>query len=221
MPLSRMSASCSSVTSLPCSMESAPASMAVRMLDASIACTATFRCWRWASSTAAASSGTMTVRPGGAAAATTGGGPTCLIRPPSISTAAGDSTFPVFGSSSRCALTRVSAAGDGAQSAVDAMRPRIAAETSIFAIAAFHGIEQLLRVVPDPVLEHDLHVLHVGDAGGRIALDHDQVRALSHRDRADLILPAEVGRAVERGDPDRLHRGEAGLDQQLDLPLIA
>jgi phage FluMu protein Com len=59
MPLSRICLSCTSVASLPCSIESAPASIAVCILVESIACTATFRCTRCASSIAAASSGTV------------------------------------------------------------------------------------------------------------------------------------------------------------------
>src|SRR5213078_4382229 len=59
MPLACICLSCASVTSLPCSMESAPASIAVCMLLLSTAWTATLRCWRCASSTTAASSGTV------------------------------------------------------------------------------------------------------------------------------------------------------------------
>src|SRR5262249_16884357 len=89
------------------------------------------------------------------------------------------------------------------------------------AVMAPDGIEQLLRVVTDAVLEDDLDVLDVRDARRRVALDHDQVRVLPGRDRTDLPVAAEEDRAVQRRDPDRLDRREPGLDQQLDFPLIA
>src|SRR4029077_10184232 len=58
----------------------------------------------------------MILMPAGALACTCEGGPTSLILPFSISTAAGESTFPVRGSSRRPAFTRVRGAGDWAAS---------------------------------------------------------------------------------------------------------
>ena len=54
MPLVRICLSCASVTPLPCSMESAPASIAIWMLEGGKTWTATLRCWWCASSTMAA-----------------------------------------------------------------------------------------------------------------------------------------------------------------------
>src|SRR5262252_6232323 len=39
---------------------------------------------------------------------------------------------------------------------------------SVLAVPSLYGFEQLLRVVPDAVLEDDLHVFDVGDPHGRI-----------------------------------------------------
>ena len=49
----------------------------------------------------------------------------------------------------------------------------------VLAIMAFHGIQQLLRVVPDAVLEDDFYVFDVRDSRGRIALHHHEVRVLT------------------------------------------
>src|SRR6266568_6538306 len=91
----------------------------------------------------------------------------------------------------------------------------------IFSIVALHRFEQLFGVVSDAVLEDDFDVFDIRDARGGIALHHHEVRVLSGRDRADLILAAEKDRTVQRRDPNRLDRCESGLHQQLDLPLIA
>src|SRR5512132_1564113 len=47
-----------------------------------------------------------------------------------------------------------------------------------------HRFDQLRGVVPDALLEHDLHVSHIGDARRRIPGDHHEVRVLSHGDRS-------------------------------------
>src|SRR5207248_4911424 len=56
----------------------------------------------------------MILASAGACVCMCAGGPTSLILPPSIRTAAGESTFPVRGSSRRLALTRVFEAGASA-----------------------------------------------------------------------------------------------------------
>src|ERR1041384_6544061 len=97
----------------------------------------------------------------------------------------------------------------------------MSAGDSVLAVAGFDRGEQLLGVEADAVLEHDLDVLDVLDPGRRIALDHDEVGVLADRDAADPVLAAEVDRAVERRDLDRLDRREPGLDEELDLALVA
>ena len=83
-----------------------------------------------------------------------------------------------------------------------------------------HRCDQLRRVVADALLEHRLDLADVADRRRRIAVDHDQVGLLADRDAADALVAAEILRAVQRRDRDRLERREAGIDQQLDLPLI-
>ena len=57
-------------------------------------------------------------------------------------------------------------------------------------------------------------------AAGLPLHDH-QVGILARRDRADAVGEPEIGRAVQRPDADRFDRCEAGLDQQLELALVA
>src|SRR6185437_1011866 len=83
------------------------------------------------------------------------------------------------------------------------------------------GLDQLRRVVAHPVLEHQRDVLDVADVLRRIALDQYQVGRLAHVDRTDLLVGAHEARAVQGGDPDRLHRRKAGFHQQLHFALVA
>src|ERR1041385_1603575 len=98
---------------------------------------------------------------------------------------------------------------------------RRASSCSVLSVAPPDRREELLRIEANAVLEHDLDVLDVGDPGRRVALDHDQVGVLADGDAADAVLAAEVLRAVERRDLDRLDRREPALDQELDLALVA
>src|SRR5438105_12675449 len=82
-------------------------------------------------------------------------------------------------------------------------------------------IEQLFRVVSDAILENDLDVFDIGDVSGRITFHDDEVRILSDGNRADVIVAPEEDRTVQSGDANCLDRCEAGVDQQLDLTLIA
>src|SRR6185312_16897702 len=63
---------------------------------------------------------------------------------------------------------------------------------------SLHGRDELCGVVADSLLEHDLDVLEVGNARGRIAVQHDEIGLLAGGDRSDLVRPAEERRAVER-----------------------
>src|SRR5262249_50860273 len=109
----------------------------------------------------------------------------------------------------------------GSVGATTAASRRRTSSCSVFFVAAFHRRQQLFGIEPDPVLEHDLDVLDIGDPGRWVALDHDEVGALADRDASDPIVATEVLRTVERGDLDRLDRREPGLDEQLDLALVA
>src|SRR5262245_16187667 len=82
------------------------------------------------------------------------------------------------------------------------------------------GLDQLRRIVADTLLEDCLDFADVSDLRGRVARQHDQVRLLPDRDRADLLCAAQVGRAVQGADLDRLERREPALDQQLDRALV-
>src|SRR4029077_7694879 len=86
---------------------------------------------------------------------------------------------------------------------------------------SLHRIEQLFLVVSDAVLENDFDVFDISDTSGRITFHHHQVRILSDGNRADAIVASEEDRAVQSGDANGLHRWKAGVDQQLDFPLIA
>ena len=93
---------------------------------------------------------------------------------------------------------------------------------SILPIPPAHRGDQLGAVVADAVLEDDLDLLDVGDAARRDRPSTTTRSAsLPGAMRADPAGEAEVGRAVQGGDPDRLDRREASLDQQLDLALVA
>src|SRR6202165_701952 len=117
----------------------------------------------------------MVLTPAGASACTRAGEPTSLIFPFSISTAAGESTFPVWGSSSRPAFTRDTEEGDWAAScpvgnrtknsdahSVNRLRMRLGppprSNPLIFSITALHGIQQLFGIVSDAIFEHDFDV---------------------------------------------------------------
>src|SRR5947209_19782546 len=91
----------------------------------------------------------------------------------------------------------------------------------VLAIVPLRGVEKFLRVVSDAVLEHELHVLDVVDASGRVALHDEEIRILAHGDRPNLILAAEECGTVERRDANGLERREALFGQQLDLAMIA
>jgi hypothetical protein len=53
-----------------------------------------------------------------------------------------------------------------------------------------HGVKQSLRVVPHAVLKHDCHILDLFDMRGRISLHEYEIRALTLRDGADVVLPS-------------------------------
>src|SRR5689334_21151612 len=85
---------------------------------------------------------------------------------------------------------------------------------------ALHGFHELRRVVANSLFEYDLHVSYVGDTGGGIPGDDDEIRLLPHRDRADPICSAEIRGSVQRPDLDCFEWREAAFDEQLELALI-
>ena len=54
-----------------------------------------------------------------------------------------------------------------------------------------------------------------------VAFDDDEVGVFAGGDGADVACAAEVGGAVEGGDLDGFDGGEAGVDEELDLALVA
>src|SRR5438105_7838641 len=78
---------------------------------------------------------------------------------------------------------------------------------------------QLAGVISHTLFENQSHVRDIGDVGRRISVDHHEVRLLAHRNRANAIRSAEVGRPVQGADLDRLERREATRDEQLCLAL--
>src|SRR5262245_4723488 len=85
---------------------------------------------------------------------------------------------------------------------------------------ALDRCDQFRGVIADAPLEHRFHLANVADAGGRIAVDDDEIRLFADGEAADRLVAAEILRAVERRDRDRFERREARIDEQLDLPLI-
>src|SRR3954463_2785689 len=85
---------------------------------------------------------------------------------------------------------------------------------------ALHRCEELLGVEADTALEYDFHVLHVVDAGTRVAANYDEVRTLAHGDAADPVCLSQVLRAIQRGHLDGFEGGEPRVDEQLELALV-
>src|SRR5438067_13772673 len=83
-----------------------------------------------------------------------------------------------------------------------------------------YRFEQLRGIVSGAVLEDDLDVLDVVDANARVALDDQEIGVLRHGDGADLVLPAEIGCAVQGPYPDRLPPPEAYPDQPLVFSVL-
>src|SRR5262245_53144015 len=86
--------------------------------------------------------------------------------------------------------------------------------------AALDRRDQLRGIVRDALLEHERRLAHVLDARRRIAVDHDEIRLLSRDERPRERASAQIGRAVQGGDLDRLERREACFDEQLERALI-
>src|SRR4051812_14539398 len=74
------------------------------------------------------------------------------------------------------------------------------------------GLDKLRWIVPDPLLEHDLHISHIRDARRRIPGDHDQIGVLSDSDRSRPIAASQERRAIQGADADRFQWREAALD---------
>ena len=64
-------------------------------------------------------------------------------------------------------------------------------------------LQQFGAVVADAVLEHDLDLFDIADLRRGVATDNDQIRILPRSDRSDAIGQPEIGRAIQRPDPDR------------------
>jgi len=97
----------------------------------------------------------------------------------------------------------------------------MAGMVSILAIASFYRFEELRCVEAEAVFEDEDYVFYVVDPGAGVALDDDEVSVLAYCDGADLLVAAEVLRAVEGCDLDGFDGREAGLDEEFDLALVA
>src|SRR5438874_2432809 len=126
--------------------------------------------------------------------------PAAAVLSLSISTAAGEMTFPVRGSSNRAALIIFALLDALANSDNAAKMVRL-----ILTIMALYGIEQLFRVVSSAVFEDDFNVFDIRNVSGRIAFYHDEVGILSNGDRSNLFLTSEKNRAVQSGDVNCLN----------------
>src|SRR4029077_4805878 len=52
--------------------------------------------------------------------------------------------------------------------------------SSILSVSATHGVQQLLRVVTDSILENDLALFDIRNLSGRITLHHNKIRVFSN-----------------------------------------
>ncbi len=77
---------------------------------------------------------------------------------------------------------------------------------------AADGVEKFGGVVADAGFEDVGHFADIGDLGGGVAVNDDEVCLFAGGDRADAVLPAEEFGGVGRGDPDGFDRGEAAFD---------
>jgi hypothetical protein len=82
------------------------------------------------------------------------------------------------------------------------------------------GVDELYRIVGDPVFEDRFDLADVGDRSRGIAVDDDKVRLLPEGDRADPRFAAQINRPVTRRDRDGFDRRESGFHQQFDLSLV-
>src|SRR5713226_3254832 len=85
---------------------------------------------------------------------------------------------------------------------------------------SLYRLDQLGRVVTNPIFENDLRILNVFDLARRVTLDHHQIGLFADPDGADAIRFAEVLSPVCSSDMDGFQRSESCFHQQLDLALI-
>jgi hypothetical protein len=90
----------------------------------------------------------MVLEPAGARACNCKGDPTSLILPFSMSTAAGESTFPVLGSRSRPAFTRVVTAGVWAASGPARSTPKSNAVSSVNRLRTTASLQRMPISIP-------------------------------------------------------------------------
>src|SRR5260370_41131245 len=60
----------------------------------------------------------------------------------------------------------------------------------VLAVAGFDGVEEFGGVVADAVFEDDFYFFYVGDVGGGVAVDDDEVGVFAGGDGADFGLLA-------------------------------
>src|SRR6185369_2590081 len=86
---------------------------------------------------------------------------------------------------------------------------------------ASHRFDQFRGIVSNAVFKYDLHVFNRRNVLGKVAPNHNHVGLLAGFDRSDTPQIAEILGSVVSGDMDRLDGGKTGLNQQLDLALVA
>src|SRR5688572_19667456 len=86
---------------------------------------------------------------------------------------------------------------------------------------SLHGLDQLLRIVTNPILEHDLDLFDISNVRCGVSFHDHQIRLLPGRDRADACVFAQELCAVESRNLNGFDGSEPGLNQQLDLSMIA
>ena len=88
-------------------------------------------------------------------------------------------------------------------------------------LLARRDLVQARQRVEAAVLHHVDDAVGLADVDGRVAVDDDQVGQLADLQRADVLVHAEVVRAVDRGVADRLQRRHAALDLHPHVPVRA
>ena len=84
---------------------------------------------------------------------------------------------------------------------------------SILSVSATNGVQQLLRVVTDAILENDLNLFDIRNLSGRITLHHHKIRVFSNGYGTNLFLSAQVNSPVQSGNFDGFDRRESGFNQ--------
>src|SRR5881397_501917 len=75
------------------------------------------------------------------------------------------------------------------------------------------------RVVQAAIRHNEMDRVAVPDVFERVAIEHDQVGELAHFDRPELLVEAEISRAVDRRRLERLEWRHSALLEHPELPV--